>query len=495
VRHGNEHKKLYDLIINTNKSQTQEMILYFFRQGGPTLPEDLGAELLELFQSLRGIYEELLKVFPTPPSTSPGRSFKLSESGKRKADDAVRRLEDWNDRFLRRAIVFVLFGRHVYPVPGEEHGGKKAEEETDNDALKRVERLRDTVHSSLEKIQLKSKQLLIQDLEIANRESIPHSSLEICQPPPQQNPAHEQEAFLAEYRIYSDDTSEREIKEQKEIVRKVASILHHADLQMMGLLHCGGFWWDFSQNRFGLRFDYPSNLSKPRTLLSVLWDSENPQLKARHPLDHRIRLAKGIASALFVLHSADLVHKQVRPDNIVIFEQSSEMDSLHHQPYPYSLGQPFLVGFDAVRKVDAASLMLHVEDWEKQIYLSPERYRLQAGDEFRMQHDIYSLGVVLLEIALWTSFQDRRSPVLKSRLLRRDGKTLLAPEELKKAYLGLASGAVARHMGQRYANVVQACLNGLDHKIRDGTLEDADGIIVGTAYITEIIKRLEEITL
>lgn len=66
---------------------------------------------------------------------------------------------------------------------------------------------------------------------------------------------------------------------------------------------------------------------------------------------------------VLVLHSASLVHKQIRPDNVVIFENSPlstsnpgiQKSPTQRQGYPYNLGKPFLVGFDSVRKVDAAS--------------------------------------------------------------------------------------------------------------------------------------------
>jgi hypothetical protein len=60
-------------------------------------------------------------------------------------------------------------------------------------------------------------------------------------------------------------------------------------------------------------------------------------------------------------------------------------------------------------------------------------------------------------------------------------------------YLSLASSALSRSMGQKYSDVVKACLSGLEDKVEDKSLEDADGIVVGTAYITEIIKGLEDI--
>lgn len=69
--------------------------------------------------------------------------------------------------------------------------------------------------------------------------------------------------------------------------------------------------------------------------------------------------------------------------------------------------------------------------------------------------------------------------------------TLKRSEELKKIYMGLAIGMVSRFMGQKYADIVAACLSEFDER-RKGEFDDADGIFIGTAYITKVIDKLEE---
>lgn len=43
-------------------------------------------------------------------------------------------------------------------------------------------------------------------------------------------------------------------------------------------------------------------------------------------------------------------------------------------------------------------------EWERNLYRHPVRQGLWSEEAFIMQHDIYSLGVCLIEIALWQSF-------------------------------------------------------------------------------------------
>lgn len=129
--------------------------------------------------------------------------------------------------------------------------------------------------------------------------------------------------------------------------------------------------------------------------------------------------------------------------------------------------------------------MLNVEEWKREIYLSPERHRLQRGAEITMRHDMYSLGVVSLEIAFWASFVDRRSLQL-GKLVWQDQTTRKGPEVVKKTYLSLATGSVPRLMDQKYADVVVACLRGLEDELKKGSLTDGNGIVVGMTYLIKI---------
>ncbi|KAL8382590.1 hypothetical protein RB595_006393 [Gaeumannomyces hyphopodioides] len=473
---------LIDLVIKVNNSQIQEILMAVFDESNEA-PGELKSELVQTFQALRNILERLLLLLPSPTDGK----VKVSASARKKVEAEATKLEEWSDRFFKRALVFFLFGRRALPT-------SKSTNDSDTDlneslAVRKVEQLRDAVGQSLENTRGGSRQLLLNRPDEPDvRESIPHSSL-VLSTPAGADAVHS--PHIIEYRTYSDGAREHEIKDLRKVVRDIAAILHHADPRLMGILRCDGFQYDQLQNRFELHFPFPQGLTDPRTLSGLLSDPSNPQVK--HPLNQRITLAKSIVTAVFVLHSAGFVHKQIRPDNVVVFERKDQPDVQH---WPFAIGTPFLVGFDSARKVDAASLMLPVEDWEKSIYLSPERHRLQRGDEFRMQHDIFSIGVVLLEIAFWASFRDRQSEL--GGVVWKDARTstLRAPEELKKKYIGLATRTVPRLMGQKYADAAIACLTGLESE--DGRamdLEDTDGIVVGTRYVMAIIKKLEEISM
>lgn len=131
-----------------------------------------------------------------------------------------------------------------------------------------------------------------------------------------------------------------------------------------------------------------------------------------------------------------------------------------------------------------------------------------------MQHDIYSLGVVLLEIGLWTSFvlyaQDEgTSPPARNDIL---GPMDLARPQNKRANANrnkleledLATRELPCRLGKRYTDVVLMCLRCLDAQSdanQDGQgsgvgavdWTDEDGFTIGVAYIENVLEKLQGI--
>jgi hypothetical protein len=112
-----------------------------------------------------------------------------------------------------------------------------------------------------------------------------------------------------------------------------------------------------------------------------------------------------------------------------------------------------------------------------------------------MQHDIYALGVVLLEIGLWTSFAvedsecDSNLPT-PSNILDSVKLDLLYPlsvaAEKKQRLEYLAAHELPPRLGRRYADIVLLCLQYLDAEDGKGESEklsspwtDQDGVVIG----------------
>ncbi len=176
-------------------------------------------------------------------------------------------------------------------------------------------------------------------------------------------------------------------------------------------------------------------------------------------------------------------------ENIIMFESMCDdvsPEGVSKLRFPYKLGEPFLVGYDGAREVIAESELLNVEDWRHRIYLAPERLDIgKTRAKYTIRHDIYSLGVILLEVAYWEDFTDEGN---------RYGKTFKSEKEPLKLLMKLAE-RIPILFGDKYRNIVVACLKQLDDEKQAEELNDENGIVVGTAYISQVLSKLDEIAL
>ena len=478
-RHMNDIVRLDHFVVQLVEGELHTLLM-FFKSIHDRMTTAFEDETLQLFQVLRNLLEAVKQQFPRP---DPGKLEKLSFSfhGRKALAKACRGLEDWHERFLRRAVVFLFFGGHDITDTSNTIDDQ-------NRAISRIKRIRDAV-ADLEPVsQAVSKLNLgtLDDTTIGQR--VDDSEM--------YEVANGQEVIEFRPYDYADTTKANKIRI---IVRNLAAKLNRVDPSVMGLLACNGYSTQRMPDRFALRFQYPTGKTNPHTLHHILVDKSNKS-GIKHSMSDRINLARKIASAVLYLHSCNFVHKNIRPTNIIIFDPiPGEGTDPERIKYPYAVGEPYIVGFDSIRTADGHTDMILVEDWEKNIYLHPDRHRMNPGDEFTMRHDIYSLGVVLLEISLWGSFTDRSGigKYLWEDVKSSDeGKKSLRTAEGQKAmYLMLAHSLLPRAIGNKYRDVVISCLEGLQSEEQGGLLNDQDGIVVGSAYISQIMGKLEEIAL
>lgn len=186
------------------------------------------------------------------------------------------------------------------------------------------------------------------------------------------------------------------------------------------------------------------------------------------------------------VHTAGFVHKKIRPDTIIIFQDKES-----------TLAKLFLVGFERFRLETGGTTKLQTDlRWEKNLYRHPRRQGLSVEDVYVMQHDIYSLGVCLFEIDLWESL------VCPAGENNKPGLGLDMAESLSSGDVGSASEVrliltkmalerLPEKMGKRYASLVVSCLTYLDPEetnafAKESDLVDEDGIVVGIAYIEKV---------
>lgn len=270
------------------------------------------------------------------------------------------------------------------------------------------------------------------------------------------------------------------IRDVRELARKLSSV----DPLTFGILQCRGVvrFTESANGRpssFYFVFRIPKELiNEPRSLRSYL--SSNPNLT----LTDRFELAKQLVKSISYVHTLGFVHKNVRPETVLGFQTIDSGSDLF-----------FLVGFENMRTVDGRTLRSGDSTWEKNLYRHPHRQGLHPEDVYTMQHDIYSLGVCLLEVGLWESFvlyTDSATAPLPAPALgvALDSPELQQPAWIKKHLIDLAKRELPKRMGDRYEKVVINCLTCLDQDNADfgdqSEFEDLDGVLMGVKYIEKV---------
>jgi hypothetical protein len=270
----------------------------------------------------------------------------------------------------------------------------------------------------------------------------------------------------------------------KDTVRELAVRLKKADPSTFGLLKCLGAVHDEKYDNFSIIFGIPDGMSEPETLRAGLIACDT-----FHSLSDRFRLATQLARAVFSIHVFDMVHKSIRPENIILFRDSES-----------TLGSALLLGFERVRRDEDATRLTGDTDWAKNIYRHPQRQGSRIQDRYIMQHDIYSLGVCLLEIGLWTSFVEYTPNQIptKSQTYNFCGESPNEygyPEVVKSHLLSLATNQLPGIMGTKYARIVESCLTCLDlgnEDFGDESELQEDGVAVAVRYIEKVYAQNKE---
>jgi hypothetical protein len=112
-------------------------------------------------------------------------------------------------------------------------------------------------------------------------------------------------------------------------------------------------------------------------------------------------------------------------------------------------------------------------------YVHPDRQQKEYT-KFRKVHDLYSLGVVLLEIGRLGSFLEQRA--------KKEWSTTRSPDKIREIILRKAR-ALRLHMGNRYTDAVLACLTANE------VLSNQNEPDFLTFFLVEVCEKLEEIVI
>lgn len=221
----------------------------------------------------------------------------------------------------------------------------------------------------------------------------------------------------------------------------------------------------------------------------------------KQDLESRLRLASTLARVVYQFFALGWFHKNIRSSSILFFDPAhpsssvaspaSSSSQIYTQAPHADLSQPYLAGFGLSRQGNGIGtenmpsiLKSTTEKKEWQLYIHPQRranlgllsptldptdlstiYTISTEEKKgtpslniieqgavgpsptnNLIYDTYSLGMILLEIALWC-------PLIK--LCSRSSSV----DEFQASVMDMFEEKVSFNMGRRYANVLKWCLS------------------------------------
>lgn len=316
-----------------------------------------------------------------------------------------------------------------------------------------------------------------------------HLSQQIGRTPAQQG------SFLLEWRKYNSGNK----ADTEDNITALSEILATGDASN-GLLDFVGYIEDSENSRFGLVFALPKAYRSLGTLRDVIRTRGEPL----PPLNKRVNICKSLAAAVLHVHSLGpegLVHKNINCSHIMMMRGGTGTTVSD---------APYLLNWQMVRRADTATNWYRVTQWWNAIYQHPTRQRPRADTAYSMDHDIFSLGVCMLEVLLWRLLVDAcddGSPQLSGLLFDAgiekpsDSSTsALAwkgpdPDKVLEVLIECVEREIPLVAGDQLSELIIKCLTGFDDDGNTSTLLGSGGAPKGLLFITDVKDVLDKINL
>jgi hypothetical protein len=185
--------------------------------------------------------------------------------------------------------------------------------------------------------------------------------------------------------------------------------------------------------------------------------------KACPPLGARFQIAQSLLASYYNFLSTGWFHKGIRSHNIIFFQDGSGKPVI----------QPHLLGFEYSRPTKSKVSDKESEDDVFDKYRHPLYRENRETTSYRIEFDLYSLGIVLIELAYWLPVSHASFPtknvLIDGRMLNREQKQL------------------ETQVGELYAAVVQSCIGGTLGVVNPS----ADRAQMIQRYSERVVKRVQ----
>lgn len=263
-------------------------------------------------------------------------------------------------------------------------------------------------------------------------------------------------------------------------VESLARLLHQPKELIFRIPHCYG--WSFSQQSSAISYFF--DVSAASTPVGNCWKQTNPlclsgllrRSDLKPDLGFKYSLAAKLATSIAQLHMVQWLHESFRSDNIVFLAQEGSAGKLD-----FTNLEPLVLGFEFSRQENDFSDGLPDYLPARDIYRHPQRQG-RPEKRFSKIHDIYSLGVVLLEIGLW-------EPALS--LEKNNFVTASSGCKIREQLVKQAERRLDSKVGKKYKEIVVKCLNS-DFGVTDDTREDLNLQQAFRAQVIDVLERAAE---
>lgn len=245
---------------------------------------------------------------------------------------------------------------------------------------------------------------------------------------------------LVEWKHFDRDASDSARVAQLSRLDSLARILH-ASSKPTGICvpQCLGYISDDWHPRVGFVFEFPDIGPSYNSLYDLLEDDAIPFLGDRFSLAFKLSLS------LSLLHTSGWLHKGISSQNIIF--PKDETSEPENSAIP-SLKDLSVLGFEYSRPDNMAveSDLVVLTNPDQHLYQHP-RAQGPARERYSRAYDIYSLGIVLLEIGYWRRISEFWHEDYTMDTFREDLCAFHVPN-------------LGSKVGKIYMEVVQKCLGG-----------------------------------